>query len=78
MPKPSKRTSELWDEFAMWLKEKNVITICDFNKMRNSQYLISSDRKDAKEIKENATKVHGKGAEICWRKNTQKQMRQRN
>ena len=63
MPKPSKKTRELWNDFIKWLKEKNVITICNFSKMCESKYQISNDRKYVKEVRDNVTRVYCKSFE---------------
>ena len=67
IPKLSKKTKELWNEFIKVLKNKAVMIICDFSKMYVSKYQISNEGKYAKEVNNNIMKVYYEGIEMCSR-----------
>ena len=67
MPKPLKKTKELWDDFIKWLKNKAIMIICNFSKMHISKYQISNEGKYVKEVNDNVTKVYCKSIEIYGR-----------
>ena len=64
MLKLSKKTRELWNDFIKWLKDKAIITICDFSKIHICKYQISNKGKYTKEVNDNVTKVYCKSIEM--------------
>ena len=52
MPKPSKKSIDLWLEFRTWIKEKGIVTTIDFYEECESKFQISEDKEFLKEIKQ--------------------------
>ena len=53
VPKPSKVSFKLWEDFVEWLKYQNIMMIVDFELSIKTKYKISEDGKHAKENDEN-------------------------
>ena len=57
VPKPSKVSFQLWEDFVEWLKCQNIMTIVDFESSMKTKHETSEDGKHAKENDENEIHV---------------------
>ena len=57
MLKPSKKSINLWKEFIVWLKSKEIITTCNFSSLCESKFQTSNNKNYVREIKEDGIKV---------------------
>lgn len=67
VPKPSKKSKNLWKEFLEWMVETQRITVCDFDSKFNSRILVTPDDKFVKEIKGNETVYYEKRSQMYGR-----------
>ena len=44
MPKPSKKSRELWNDFIKWMKDSEIKTLCDFNEYCESKFLATHEK----------------------------------
>jgi len=49
LPKPSKKSVEIWSEFIQWIVNKDIVTILDFCDKCESKYQISEDEQYLRE-----------------------------
>ena len=61
VPKPSKKSYGIWEQYVKWLKEQKIITILDFEPWVQIRYVISSDKECLKEKKKNEETCYKKG-----------------
>ena len=45
IPKPSKKTKEIWKDFLEWMLEQEIYTINDFDQNADFEYQISPNEK---------------------------------
>ena len=67
VPKSSKKSARLWEEFLDWIVGKQGITTCDFNPKFKSKMCVTPDEKFVKEMNdegifyyEKASQAHGR------------------
>ena len=67
VPKPSKKSISIWEDFLDWLLGKQGATICDFNDKCKSKIQASSDDNYVKVMKEEEIMHYKKTDQACGR-----------
>ena len=50
VPKPSSKSIKHWKDFIQWLKDSNIVTMCDFATMCKSKVQMTENNSLIKEI----------------------------
>jgi len=61
VPKPSKKSYQIWEEFIKWLKEQKIQTIVDFEPWIQTNLQISPDREYIRDASKEVVKYYKRG-----------------